>query len=128
MRDRSGPQGKTRDARACQPPQHVGAAPHHRLQHGQARLETTGPEAGRKHQRSRQHRGPIDGTEVTERTAMKFGGNQPMRKTRGRGLLFSAVAALALYPALSPVIAADSDTQPETTAAIADGGVKSRFL
>jgi pilus assembly protein CpaC len=51
-----------------------------------------------------------------------------MRKTRGRALLFSAVAALALYPALSPVIAADSDTQPETTAAIGSGGVKSRFL
>jgi pilus assembly protein CpaC len=59
---------------------------------------------------------------------MKCGGNQPMRKTRGRALLFSAVAALALYPALSPVIAADSDKQPETTASIGDGVIKSRFL
>ena len=42
--------------------------------------------------------------------------------------MFSAVAALALYPALSPVIAAGSDTQPETTASIGDGVVKSRFL
>ena len=59
---------------------------------------------------------------------MKCGGNQSMRKTRGRALVFSAVAALALYPALSPVIAAGSDTQPETTASIGDGVVKSRFL
>src|SRR4249919_80558 len=51
-----------------------------------------------------------------------------MRKTRGRALVFSAVAALALYPALSPVIAASSDTQPETTASIGDGVVKMRFL
>src|SRR4249919_3407185 len=59
---------------------------------------------------------------------MKCGGNQSMRKTRGRALVFSAVAALALYPALSPVIAAGSDTQPETTASIGDGVVKSMVV
>lgn len=59
---------------------------------------------------------------------MKFGGNQSMRKSRGRALLFSAVAALALYPALSPVIAADSETQPETTGALGDGAIKTRFM
>ena len=60
---------------------------------------------------------------------MKCGGNQPMRKTRGRALLFSAVAALALYPALSPVIAADSgyatSRRPLPSAAAAS---RARFL
>src|SRR6266702_3418017 len=58
---------------------------------------------------------------------MKFGGHQPMRNARARALLFSAVAALALYPALSPVIAAEPDAQPATTGAIG-GAVKQRFL
>src|SRR5436309_5049678 len=58
---------------------------------------------------------------------MKFGGNQPMRNARARALLFSAVAALALYPALSPVTAAEPDAQPVTTGAIG-GAVKQRFL
>jgi pilus assembly protein CpaC len=50
-----------------------------------------------------------------------------MRNARGRALLFSAVAALALYPALSPVIAADSDIEPPaTTTSI--GSAKTRFL
>jgi pilus assembly protein CpaC len=58
---------------------------------------------------------------------MKFGVNQPMRNARARALLFSAVAALALYPALSPVIAADSDIEPPaTTTSI--GSAKTRFL
>ena len=58
---------------------------------------------------------------------MKFGENQPMRNARARALLFSAVAALALYPALSPVIAADSDIEPPaTTPSI--GSTKTRFL
>jgi pilus assembly protein CpaC len=47
-----------------------------------------------------------------------------MRNARVRALLFSAVAALALYPAPSPVVAADSDALP-----VAVGGpVKQRFL
>jgi pilus assembly protein CpaC len=58
---------------------------------------------------------------------MKFGGNQPMRNARARALLFSAVAALALYPALSPVLAADPDIEPPaTTTSI--GSAKTRFL
>src|SRR6266567_4215441 len=58
---------------------------------------------------------------------MKFGGHQPMRNARARALLFSAVAALALYPALSPVIAAEPDAPPATTGAIGSA-VKTRFL
>jgi len=58
---------------------------------------------------------------------MKFEENQPMRNARARALLFSAVAALALYPALSPVSAADSDIEPPaTTTSI--GSAKTRFL
>jgi len=44
---------------------------HHRRQHGRERLETTGSAAERRHQPgSLRHREPIDGTEVTERTAV----------------------------------------------------------
>jgi pilus assembly protein CpaC len=58
---------------------------------------------------------------------MKFGQHQPMRSARSRALLFSAVAALALYPALSPVIAAEPDIEPPaTTTSIASA--KTRFL
>jgi pilus assembly protein CpaC len=59
---------------------------------------------------------------------MKYGGNQPMRNALGRVLLCSAVAALALYPALSPVIAADSDIEPPATTTSIGGSIKTRFL
>ena len=59
---------------------------------------------------------------------MKCGGNQPMRNALGRVLLCSAVAALALYPALSPVIAADSDIEPPASTTSIGGSVKTRFL
>ena len=40
---------------------------------------------------------------------MKYRGNQPMMRTLVvRALSFSAVAALALNPALTPVVAADT--------------------
>jgi pilus assembly protein CpaC len=51
-----------------------------------------------------------------------------MRNALGRALLCSAVAALALYPALSPVIAADSDIAPPATTTSIGGAVKTRFL
>jgi len=58
---------------------------------------------------------------------MKCGGNQPaIRTSLVRILSFSAAAALILNPALSPVIAADSDTHPAPVAA--SGSVKTRFL
>ena len=58
---------------------------------------------------------------------MKFGQHQPMRSARSRALLFSAVAALALYPALSPVVAAEPGIEPPaTTTSI--GNAKTRFL
>jgi pilus assembly protein CpaC len=58
---------------------------------------------------------------------MNCGGSQlGIRSFLVRALSFSAVAALTLNPALSPVIAADSDTV--RTAPIASGDVKTRFL
>ncbi|MFL6839826.1 MAG: type II and III secretion system protein family protein [Bradyrhizobium sp.] len=58
---------------------------------------------------------------------MKCGGSQlGIRSFLIRALSFSAVAALTLNPALSPVIAADSDTV--RAASIASGDVKTRFL
>src|SRR5205823_10932472 len=47
-------------------------------------------------------------TEVTS-TILKKCGDNPVRSSRLRMLSFSAVAALALYPALSPTIAAETD-------------------
>ena len=58
---------------------------------------------------------------------MKFGQHLPMRSARSRALLFSAVAALALYPALSPVIAAEPDIEPPATTTLI-AGAKTRFL
>jgi pilus assembly protein CpaC len=56
---------------------------------------------------------------------MKSGGIQPaMRPFLVRALSFSAVAALTLTPALTPVIAADTKTIPST----AGGPTKTRFL
>jgi pilus assembly protein CpaC len=56
---------------------------------------------------------------------MKSGGIQPATRTfLVRALSFSAVAALALSPALTPVIAADSKAIP----AAAGGPTKTRFL
>jgi len=50
-----------------------------------------------------------------------------MRSARTRALLFSAVAALALYPALSPVIAAEPDIEPPATTTFV-ASAKTRFL
>ncbi len=56
---------------------------------------------------------------------MKRGGIQlAMRTNLVRGLSFSAVVALLLYPALTPVIAADTASTPVA----AGGSVKTRFL
>ncbi len=56
---------------------------------------------------------------------MKCRANQPVTRTSWvRALSFSAIAALALGPALSPVIAADSETHPVAPVAPA----KTRFL
>ena len=56
---------------------------------------------------------------------MKSGGIQPaMRTFLVRALSFSAVAALTLNPALTPVVAADAKTMP----AAAGGPTKTRFL
>ena len=59
---------------------------------------------------------------------MKFGGSQPVMPTVVlRALLFSAAAALALDPALSPAVAADADSLPAATVSVG-GPVKTRFL
>jgi pilus assembly protein CpaC len=56
---------------------------------------------------------------------MKCGGNQPaMRTFLVRALSFSAVAALTLNPAMTPVVAADSTAMPVVTG----GQAKVRFL
>ena len=58
---------------------------------------------------------------------MKCGENQQtIRAALVRALSFSAVAALMLNPALSPVIAADSDSHP--TPAVSSASAKTRFL
>jgi pilus assembly protein CpaC len=58
---------------------------------------------------------------------MKSGGNQPAtRAAKIRALSFSAVAALILNPAVSPVIAADSDFHP--TPVVSSASAKTRFL
>jgi pilus assembly protein CpaC len=58
---------------------------------------------------------------------MKSGGNQPAtRAAKIRALSFSAVAALILNPAVSPVIAADSDSHP--TPVVSSASAKTRFL
>jgi pilus assembly protein CpaC len=68
---------------------------------------------------------PDDDTEVTEGTfAMKCGENQlAMRTFLVRALSFSAVAALTLIPALTPVVASDY-----ATPVVAGGETKARFL
>jgi pilus assembly protein CpaC len=58
---------------------------------------------------------------------MKSGGNQlAARAALVRALSFSAVAALILNPALSPVIAADSDSRPAPV--VSTASAKTRFL
>ncbi len=62
---------------------------------------------------------------------MKYRGNQPMLRTFAvRALSFSAVAALTLTPALSPVVAADyRGVAPLAQAApVVDGQMNARFL
>jgi pilus assembly protein CpaC len=65
---------------------------------------------------------------------MKYRGNQPMLRTFAvRALSFSAVAALTLTPALSPVVAADyrgaAPLAPLAQAApVVDGQMNARFL
>src|ERR1700716_4084119 len=58
---------------------------------------------------------------------MKCGGNQPAKRTfLLRALSFSAVAALTLNPALTPVVASDYRAAPPLVAA--DGQMNARFL
>ena len=58
---------------------------------------------------------------------MKCGGNQPAKRTfLLRALSFSAVAALTLNPALTPVVA--SDYRAATPLVAADGQMNARFL
>ena len=58
---------------------------------------------------------------------MKYGGDQPMlRKFLVRALSFSAVTALALNPALTPVVA--SDYRAAAPVAAADGQMNARYL
>jgi pilus assembly protein CpaC len=62
---------------------------------------------------------------------MKYRGNQPMLRTFAvRALSFSAVAALTLTPALSPVVAADYRGAAPLAQAVpvADGQMNARFL
>ena len=56
---------------------------------------------------------------------MKYRENQPMRRFLVRALSFSAVTALTLNPALTPVVASDYRTTPP---AAADGQMNARFL
>jgi pilus assembly protein CpaC len=53
---------------------------------------------------------------------MRCRGNQPMRTSMVRALSFSAVAALTLNPALTPVVASDYRAVPASRAAIASDG------
>ena len=53
---------------------------------------------------------------------MRCRGNQPMRTSMVRALSFSAVAALTLNPALTPVVASDYRAVPAPRAAIASDG------
>src|SRR5882672_649462 len=67
-------------------------------------------------------------TQNVKRTSeMKCSGNQPAatRTSIIRALSFSAVAALTLNPALTPVVAGDSSVEASVTA---DGQTKTRFL
>jgi pilus assembly protein CpaC len=58
---------------------------------------------------------------------MKCGGNQPAKRTfLVRALSFSAVAALTLNPALTPVVA--SDYRAAAPLVVADGQMNARFL
>src|SRR5882672_8700277 len=77
-------------------------------------------------QARRRHRSDEDYTEVKRTSDMKFRGNQPaMRTSIVRGLSFSAVVALTLNPALTPVVASDTNI----TASVSPGGqMKVRFL
>ena len=70
---------------------------------------------------------PADDAEVTERTHdMKCREIQPMMRTFiVRALSFSAVAALTLNPALTPVVASDYRTAAPVTT---DGQMNARFL
>src|SRR5205807_6722771 len=76
--------------------------------------------------RASAHYDPDDGTEVTERTPeMKCTENKPaMRTLLVRALSFSAAAALALNPAMAPVVAAEATAMP----VVAGGPAKTRFL
>ena len=89
---------------------------------------TTIQQARRKPQRHSLRRcQPADDAEVTERTHdMKCREIQPMMRTFiVRALSFSAVAALTLNPALTPVVASDYRTAAPVTT---DGQMNARFV
>ena len=118
-----------RDARALAPERHAvaGAAQHRRRQNGREAGRTS-QQARRKPQRHSLRRcQPADDAEVTERTHdMKCREIQPMMRTFiVRALSFSAVAALTLNPALTPVVASDYRTAAPVTT---DGQMNARFV
>ena len=84
--------------------------------------------AAKAQRRPLRRRQPERDAEVTERTHdMKCRGNQPMMRTlMVRALSFSAVAALTLNPALTPVVA--SDYRAAAAPVAADGQMNARFL
>src|SRR6202171_2715419 len=152
-RDRSGTEGKRRperrgrqdrharaeartgrDAGPFAPERHAGAgaAQYRRSQRGRGQARRSGAQA----RRQRQHRSlrrpePDDDTEVTERTTdMKCRVNlMTMRTFMVRALSFSAVTALTLQQALTPVIAADYRGAAAAAAPLAaDGQMNARFL
>src|SRR6202042_3231258 len=99
-----------RDARPRAPERHAvaGAAQYRRHQHGRKQNRRPGSEARRQHQCCSLRRlKPDHDTEVTKRTyEMKCWGNQlAIRAFVVRALSFSAIAALTLNPALTPVVA-----------------------
>src|SRR5438874_286265 len=105
----------------------AGAAQHRRRQHGRKAGRPT-QQARRKPQRHSLRRcQPADDAEVTERTHdMKCRESQPMMRTSiVRALSFSAVAALTLNPALTPVVASDYRTAAPVTT---DGQMNARFV
>ena len=122
--------GAGRDAGARAPERHAvaGAAQHRRCQHGREPNRRASSQAWRQRQRrSLRRRQPDDDAEVTERThEMKCRGNQPVMRTfMVRALSFSAVAALMLNPALTPVVASDYRVAAPVAA---DGQMNARFL
>src|SRR5262249_47985061 len=119
------------------------AALHRRRQHGREPYRRRRrPEEGRQHQRRALRRAEFDyDTEVISTMFDKTSGDNSMRSSPLRVLSFSAIAALALSPALWPALAAETDASQAASAQAAAketkeaplvtgsiGPVKTRFL